>query len=102
MRLATAREMCWQTPDLTHLIYNDSTLFAAAQNQAARLAKGNWLLSLNPDVVSVEILSPKRGVRNLDPKTGGLRQAFAWKPSENQNYPNHRPMGLFLAQPASS
>src|ERR1700732_4429333 len=38
-------------PGLT-VVYNDSNMgFAAAQNQAARLAKGNWLLSLNPDVV---------------------------------------------------
>src|SRR5437868_12767107 len=33
-------------------IYNrENTGFAAAQNAAARLAKGDWLLSLNPDVV---------------------------------------------------
>ena len=34
------------------VVYNDSnTGFAAAQNQAARSARGNWVLSLNPDVV---------------------------------------------------
>ena len=33
------------------VIYNQTNVgFAAAQNQAARLASGNWLLSLNPDV----------------------------------------------------
>ena len=35
-----------------NVIYNQTNVgFAAAQNQAARLANGNWLLSLNPDVV---------------------------------------------------
>ena len=35
-----------------NVIYNQTNVgFAAAQNQAARLASGNWLLSLNPDVV---------------------------------------------------
>ena len=37
------------------ILYNDAnTGFAAAQNQAAHVAQGTWLLSLNPDV----ILSP--------------------------------------------
>src|SRR5437588_7486401 len=35
-----------------NVIYNQTNVgFAASQNQAARLASGNWLLSLNPDVV---------------------------------------------------
>lgn len=38
--------------DRCRIYYNDSNLgFAAAQNQAIDLAKGEWILTLNPDVL---------------------------------------------------
>ncbi len=38
--------------DRCRIYYNDSNLgFAAAQNQAIELAKGEWILTLNPDVL---------------------------------------------------
>lgn len=44
--LLRAREAQWR------VIYNDRNIgFAAAQNQASRAAKGEWLLCLNPDVL---------------------------------------------------
>ncbi len=44
--LLRAREAQWR------VIYNDRNIgFAAAQNQAIRAAKGEWLLCLNPDVL---------------------------------------------------
>jgi GT2 family glycosyltransferase len=71
------------------VIYNDANLgFAAAQNQAARLAKGSWLLSLNPDVV----LSPDfvaHGVKagELDPKIGAVcGKLLRWNPGENPEF----------------
>lgn len=40
------REPAWK------VLYNDKNVgFAAAQNQAVKTAKGNWLLCLNPDVI---------------------------------------------------
>jgi len=46
------RDLLATFPARANVIYNQTNVgFAAAQNQAARLASGNWLLSLNPDVV---------------------------------------------------
>jgi GT2 family glycosyltransferase len=75
-------------PGLT-VIYNDSNIgFAAAQNQAARLAKGNWLLSLNPDVVvSRDFVAKAVECGNLDPKTGAVcGKLLRWKPRENPEF----------------
>src|SRR5258708_11065233 len=75
-------------PGLT-VIYNDRNIgFAAAQNQAARLAKGNWLLSLNPDVVvSPDFVTKAVECGNLDPKTGAVcGKLLRWKPSENPEF----------------
>jgi GT2 family glycosyltransferase len=71
------------------VVYNDTNIgFAAAQNRAARLAKGSWLLSLNPDVV----LSPdfvekavERG--NVDPRIGVVcGKLLRWVPNENPEF----------------
>src|SRR5258708_24301405 len=55
------------------IIYNDTNIgFAAAQNEAARLAQGSWLLSLNPDVgLSADFVAKAAEPGNLGPKNGG-------------------------------
>src|SRR3954452_17206074 len=41
-----------QFEDRCKVYYNDDNFgFAAAQNQAIRLSNGNWVLTLNPDVL---------------------------------------------------
>src|ERR1700676_2665696 len=41
-----------QFTDQCRIFYNDENIgFAAAQNQAIRLARGEWVLTLNPDVL---------------------------------------------------
>ncbi len=46
------RDILEQYEDRCTIIYNDRNAgFAAAQNQAIRLARGNWVLTLNPDVL---------------------------------------------------
>jgi GT2 family glycosyltransferase len=46
------RDILERYEDRCTIIYNDRNVgFAAAQNQAIRLARGNWVLTLNPDVL---------------------------------------------------
>src|SRR5580692_5075306 len=41
-----------QFEDRCQIIYNDENIgFAAAQNQAIRISTGDWVLTLNPDVL---------------------------------------------------
>ena len=41
-----------QFEDRCQIVYNDENIgFAAAQNQAIRLSRGDWILTLNPDVL---------------------------------------------------
>ena len=41
-----------QFEDRIEVVYNDENIgFAAAQNQAIRLSSGDWVLTLNPDVL---------------------------------------------------
>ncbi len=48
-----------QFEDRCHIIYNDRNVgFAAAQNQAIRLARGDWVLTLNPDVLLLPTFVP--------------------------------------------
>jgi len=54
------------------VVYNDDNIgFAAAQNQAIGLARGNWVLTLNPDVFLLPgfIEALMEGAR-LDPEAG--------------------------------
>jgi len=45
--------------DRCRIIYNDENIgFAAAQNQAIRLADGDWVLTLNPDVLLLPTFLP--------------------------------------------
>ena len=64
--IATWKSSWWTTPPTTErarnsasvegrwrVFYNQSNLgFAAGQNQAMRASKGEWVLCLNPDVIS--------------------------------------------------
>src|SRR5260370_8620016 len=71
------------------VIYSDSNSgCAAAQNQGARLAKGNWVLSLNPDVVvSRDFVAKAVECGNLDPKTGAVcGKLLRWKPTEDPEF----------------
>ncbi|MGQ9918984.1 MAG: glycosyltransferase family 2 protein [Bryobacteraceae bacterium] len=46
------RDILESYEDRCTIVYNDRNVgFAAAQNQAIRLARGNWVLTLNPDVL---------------------------------------------------
>ena len=71
------------------VIYNDTNIgFAAAQNQAARLAKGIWLLSLNPDVVlSPDFVAKAVECGNVDPRTGVVcGKLLRWMPDESPEF----------------
>jgi GT2 family glycosyltransferase len=75
-------------PDV-RVIYNDKNIgFAAAQNQAACLAKGSWLLSLNPDVVlSPDFVAKAVECGNVDPRTGVVcGKLLRWMPNENPEF----------------
>jgi len=58
--------------DRCRIYYNDKNLgFAAAQNQAIELAKGDWILTLNPDVLlQTNFIQALVDAGNLDPKVG--------------------------------
>lgn len=46
------RDLLEQFEDRITIVYNDHNAgFAAAQNQAIRLSRGSWVLTLNPDVL---------------------------------------------------
>ncbi len=57
-----------------HIVLNDAnTGFAAGQNQAMRLARGEWLLSLNPDVVvSPDFVTELVAAGERDPRVGTI------------------------------
>jgi len=56
------------------IVFNQTnTGFSAAQNQAIRVAAGDWLLALNPDVVlSPGFLAEMVEAGNLDPRVGSV------------------------------
>ena len=62
--------------------------FAAAQNQAARLAKGDWLLSLNPDVVlSPDFVGKAVESGELDAKIGTVcGKLLRWNPGRDPEF----------------
>src|SRR6202171_1701027 len=61
-----------QFEDRCQIIYNDENIgFAAAQNQAISLSTGDWVLTLNPDVLLLPNLSQALlDAGQMDPKTG--------------------------------
>ncbi len=71
------------------VIYNDTNIgFAAAQNQAARVAKGSWLLSLNPDVVlSPDFVARAVASGDLHPKIGVVcGKLLRWNPGGDPEF----------------
>ncbi len=63
-----------QYEDRCRIIYNDSNLgFAAAQNQAIRRARGDWVLTLNPDVLLMpNFIESLVEAGRLDPRIGSV------------------------------
>ena len=67
-----------QFADRCRIYYNDENIgFAAAQNQAIALARGDWVLTLNPDVLLLpNFIQALVEAGQVDPKVGTrLRQA---------------------------
>jgi GT2 family glycosyltransferase len=60
--------------DRCTIVYNEENIgFAAAQNQAIALAQGDWVLTLNPDVMLLpNFVSGLIEAADLDPKAGTL------------------------------
>src|SRR5262249_54730813 len=67
------------------IFYNDAnTGFAAAQNQALAHARGDWLLSLNPDVMlSPDFISRLVAAGETDPRAGTIcGKLLRWQPND--------------------
>jgi GT2 family glycosyltransferase len=63
-----------QFADRCRLYYNDENVgFAAAQNQAIALARGDWVLTLNPDVLLLpNFIQALVEAGQVDPKAGSV------------------------------
>ncbi|HWR52359.1 MAG TPA: glycosyltransferase family 2 protein [Bryobacteraceae bacterium] len=61
-----------QFQDRCVVVYNDTNVgFAAAQNQAIRLARGEWVLTLNPDMLlTPTFVESLLQAGRIDPKVG--------------------------------
>src|SRR6266478_8808523 len=61
-----------QFTDSCQIHYNDENIgFAAAQNQAIGLSQGEWVLTLNPDVLLLpNFVQALVDAGNMDPKIG--------------------------------
>ena len=56
------------------IVYNDENIgFAAAQNQAINVSRGEWILTLNPDVLLLpNFIQELADAGNVDPKCGAV------------------------------
>jgi GT2 family glycosyltransferase len=63
-----------QFEDQCQIHYNDENIgFAAAQNQAITLSSGDWVLTLNPDVLLLKnFIQALLDAGNADPKAGSV------------------------------
>jgi GT2 family glycosyltransferase len=61
-----------QFEDRCQVVYNDENIgFAAAQNQAIQLSNGEWVLTLNPDVLLLpDFIASLVEAGQMDPKVG--------------------------------
>src|SRR3989449_1370446 len=61
-----------QFEDRCQIVYNQENIgFAAAQNQAIALSTGEWVLTLNPDVLLLpDFLQALVDAAQMDPKVG--------------------------------
>jgi GT2 family glycosyltransferase len=83
------RELLQPHDSKANVIFNDSnTGFAAAQNQAMRAATGQWLLSLNPDVLlSPNFVEEMVQAGELDSRAGAVcGKLLRWHPNEEQEF----------------
>lgn len=83
------RELLAHAEPEISVIYNGSNIgFAAAQNQAARMAKGDWLLSLNPDVVlNPDFVAKLVATGEMDSKVGVVcGKLLRWNPGGNREF----------------
>jgi GT2 family glycosyltransferase len=83
------RDLLAKAAPSLRVVYNDTNVgFAAAQNQAARLATGIWLLSLNPDVVlGPDFVAKAVESAKVDPKIGVVcGKLLRWIPNENPEF----------------
>src|SRR5436190_9656937 len=60
--------------DRCRIIYNDANIgFAAAQNQAINLSRGDWVFTLNPDVLLLpNFIEALVEAGRIDPKVGTI------------------------------
>ena len=72
-----------QPPEYQVILNEDNRGFAAAQNQAIRCARGEWLCSLNADVVlSPDFFSQLLQAAELDQRAGALcGKLLRWNPN---------------------
>src|SRR5580704_4235042 len=63
-----------QFADRCRIYYNDENIgFAAAQNQAIKLSRGDWVLTLNPDVLLLpDFIQALVDAGQMDPKIGAV------------------------------
>lgn len=63
-----------QFEDRCRIVYNDSNIgFAAAQNQAINLSRGDWVLALNPDILLTPyFIEALLEAGDLDPRVGAV------------------------------
>jgi GT2 family glycosyltransferase len=68
------RDILERYEDRCRIVYNDRNLgFAAAQNQAIRMSEGDWILTLNPDVLLLPgFIQALVDAGNLEPRVGSV------------------------------
>jgi GT2 family glycosyltransferase len=87
----TTRQLLARLREPYRVFYNESNLgFAAAQNQAMRQARGEWLLTLNPDVVlSPNFISELVAASEAGPRIAVVcGKLLRWRPGENPERTN--------------